>query len=139
MSSEQPAPAARRGGADAGLSLAGLIDVLDRADAMLPRQRPRPRRAAAHRGAGRAAGRGVALRPVPPLRAKPPAPAPRPAAPEITVVVVPDPPTRRGLRASLGALTRRLALWGAGADGEHLASWSPARPPRRPAPAPRGV
>src|SRR3954468_18882800 len=106
MSSEQPAPAARRGGPDADLSLAGLIDVLDRADATLPRQRPRPRRAAAHRGAGRAAGRGVAPRPGPPLRAKPPAPAPRPPAPEITVVV-PDPPTRRGLRASLGALTRR--------------------------------
>src|SRR3954466_6157803 len=110
MSSEQPAPAARRGGPDADLSLAGLIDVLDRADAMLPRQRPRPRRAAAHRGAGR----GVALRPVPPLRAKPPPRAAPPPAPEIPVVVVPDPPSRPGLRASLGAVTRRLALWGAG-------------------------
>src|SRR4051812_49682383 len=108
MSSKQPATgaepvvpsrsaaAARRGGPDADLSLAGLIDVLDRADAMLPRQRPRPRRAAAHRGAGRPAGRGVALRPVPPLRAKPPAPAPRPPAPEVTVVVAPAPPARPG-------------------------------------------
>lgn len=37
---------------DAGLTLAGLIDVLDRADDVLVRRRPRPRRSAVYRSAG---------------------------------------------------------------------------------------
>src|SRR5947209_8467541 len=57
------------------------------------------------------------------------------AVPVVSSQPAPAPRRGRGLRAWLGALTRRLALWGAGADGEHLASWSPARPaPGRPVP-----
>src|SRR3954470_6931176 len=86
MSSDQVAPAtgrlvpagaipaearAARRGADGDLTLAGLLDVLDRADDTADRRRARPRRGTATRPAGR----GVALRPVPPLRAFQPQPA----------------------------------------------------------------
>src|SRR4051794_9556435 len=72
-------PALQEGGrrADADLSLAGLLDVLDRADVMGPRRPARHRRSVAHRSS-----RGVALRPVPPLRS--PAAAPAAAVPVAT-------------------------------------------------------
>ncbi|MCF6745361.1 hypothetical protein E9529_14010 [Blastococcus sp. KM273128] len=99
-------------------ALAGLIDVLDRADQSRPRPRPRP---AAHRSA----------RPAP-LRSVQPAPAarvPRPVAFPVhspRVVVVPE-----RVREPLGGLRgigRRVALWGAGDQGQHLA-WRTTPPP----------
>ncbi|WP_209307854.1 hypothetical protein, partial [Geodermatophilus sp. DF01-2] len=45
------------------LTLSGLLDVLDRAEPLPPRGRPRPRRAAVHRSG--AARRPVAVRPIP--------------------------------------------------------------------------
>ncbi|MGY1724024.1 hypothetical protein [Blastococcus sp. SYSU DS0533] len=101
-------------------TLAGLIDVLDRADQTRPRSRPR---SAAHRAA----------RPAP-LRSVQPAPAaraPRPAGLPVyspRVVVVPE-----RVREPLGGLrgiARRMALWGAGDQGQHLA-WRTAPPPAR--------
>ncbi|RBY92335.1 hypothetical protein DQ244_08680 [Blastococcus sp. TBT05-19] len=136
-------------------SLAGLIDVLDRADA--GRLRPRP---PVHRTGGRPG----------PLRSVQPAPLARPvrvAAPLVPrVVVVPErvrqplgglrgivrraalwgsgeqheylawpvaahpTPAPRARRSALRALTRRVALWGAGERGEHLA-WGAPAPARR--------
>lgn len=129
MSSSRPAigPASAALRADRALhepagTLAGLIDVLDRADQSRPRPRPRP---ATHRTA----------RPAP-LRSVQPAPAarvPRPVALPVhspRVVVVPD-----RVREPLGGLRgigRRVALWGAGDQGQHLA-W---RTPPPPAPVP---
>ncbi len=93
-------------------TLAGLIDVLDRADG--PR-RPRP----VHRTAARPA----------PLRSVQPAPsarAPRiPVAPVPRVVVVPE-RVRRPL-GGLPGLVRRASMWGAGEHGEYLA-WRAAAP-----------
>jgi hypothetical protein len=141
-------------GREPARTLAGLIDVLDRADA--GRARPRP---AVHRSA----------RPGP-LRSVQPAPLARPtrAAAPLTprVIIVPDrvrqpiggvrgivrraalwgaggeneylawpasehrsaPAGRR--RAALRVLTRRVSLWGAGERGEHLA-WGAPAPARR--------
>src|SRR3954454_13146989 len=139
LSPAATSPVPSSSGADG--SLAGLLGVLDRADAMLPRQhrsrqpyRPgqaqRPWRSAATR-----ASRGVALRPVPPLRSSVPAPAPAPAdppAPPPPAVAVAAPPHRRRLRG----LARRAALWGAGPDGENLA-WNRSSAAAQP-PAPAG-
>ena len=57
-------------GSDAGLTLAALIDVLDRADEVLVRTRPRPRRSAMHRSpaARSAAARSSAVRSAPAAR-----------------------------------------------------------------------
>src|SRR4051812_36939613 len=101
-------------------SLAGLIDVLDRADAMLPRHRSRPRRSAAYRPAGRRVPTPVRPVPAPPAGRALPAPAPRTVA---------APPSAHGVRARLHAVVRRLALWGAGPDGAYLA-WGGPRPSR---------
>jgi hypothetical protein len=151
MGTEQTAAAAAAPAADAGLTLAGLIDVLDRADDGSGRRRPHPRRAVVHRptavrtGSDRwdpprrstpsairpgmprtAPSRPVPLRsvrPAPPARVPPPAAAPpAPARP----APAPEPP--RGLRARLRSLIRRVALWGAGPDGAHLA-WGAPPPP----------
>ncbi|WP_040338932.1 hypothetical protein [Candidatus Blastococcus massiliensis] len=111
--------------AESASSLAGLIDVLDRADGPQSRLRSRP----VHTGAFRASGRQTPLRsvqPAPSARAErlPAAPAMR--TPRVTVVPEPERRPITGLRD----LTRRIALWGGGTDGEYLA-W------RTPAPAPR--
>ena len=130
MSSSQPAgrPAAPAVPADRGQSegagaLAGLIGVLDRADEVRPRPRPR---AAAHRSAARPA----------PLRSVQPAPSARaartPAGPVRTPQVVVVPERVRQPLGGLRGITRRMALWGAGDHGENLA-W---RTPHRPAPQP---
>ncbi|RZU33883.1 hypothetical protein BKA19_3623 [Blastococcus saxobsidens] len=101
------------GGRAATSTLAGLIDVLDRADGVRPRQR-----SATHRTAGRPG----------PLRSVQPAPRARsarvPAVPVPRVVVVPD-RVRRPLGGVRG-LVRRVALWGAGEQGEYLAWHLPA-------------
>jgi hypothetical protein len=121
-------------GRDPARTLAGLIDVLDRADGGLVGQRPRPRRSAAYRPVGsRAGGRTVPLRSIQPAPMARPAPAVHPApgalapgtlAPGTLTPVVPAPaPTVGRLRA----FTRRVALWGAGPQGEYLA-WRPAAP-----------
>lgn len=116
---------------DTGRGLAGLIDVLDRAEGVLPRRSARPARSAAYRTTAHRAGgsRAVALRPVPPAPAARPAPVAAPplaavpsavpAAPR-AVVVRPRPPAPRP------GLVRRLALWGAGPDGAYLAWGAPA-------------
>ncbi|CCG01093.1 hypothetical protein [Blastococcus saxobsidens] len=118
----RPAGAAVRAdlsGREPASTLAGLIDVLDRADGGLPRQRTRP---AAHRSGAR---------PVP-LRSVQPAPSARAArrpveAPRTPrVVVVPE-----RVRQPLGGLrgvARRAALWGGGDQGEYLAWRTPAFP-----------
>jgi hypothetical protein len=115
--------------------LAGLIDVLDRADGAGP-ARPLRHRSAASSRAG--AGRAV------PLRSVRPAPPARPV-PTLPRVVQDDPaPTDWSLPAGgaaasipqspLSALVRRVALWGAGPQGEYLA-WRAA--PAVVAPAPQ--
>jgi hypothetical protein len=103
-------------------TLAGLIDVLDRADGVPASRRPQARRASTHRPGGSRTG---AVRTVP-LRSVQPAPMAR-ATPAPRVLVLPEPqrPPVRGL----SGLLRRAALWGAGAQGEYLA-W------RVPPPAP---
>jgi hypothetical protein len=118
-------------GRDPAQTLAGLIDVLDRADGALVGRRSRPRRSAAYRPAGSRSGvRTVPLRSIRPAPMARPAPVP--AAPTVTVVVdTPDPALRQGI-------VRRVAMWGAGPQGEYLA-WrgsspkapAPARAPRR--------
>jgi hypothetical protein len=119
-----PAPAARMPAdlsrRDPGRTLAGLIDVLDRADGELVRQRPR--RPAAHRPAGARSG---AVRTVP-LRSVQPAPTARPV-PGVVRVHQDAPSADSQGRGRLDALTRRVALWGAGPQGEFLAWHSPAR------------
>jgi hypothetical protein len=139
-------PAARPAGPrEPGAGLAGLIDVLDRADPSVAFRRPLPRHTAGRRTAG-ALGRPAPLppaRPVPVLRATDRTPPTRPAGPapdadappagaglELLRRVVP-----RGAGACLRgwrAVVRRAALWGAGPDGVNLA-WHT----RRPAAAPR--
>lgn len=115
-------------------ALSGLLAVLERAEALPPADRPRPRRAARHAAAGSA--RRAALptaRPVLPPRARPvaaPAVPPRPATPAPVMwrpAGAPPVPAPAAPRRQPG-LARRLALWGAGPDGAHLA-WN------RPAPA----
>ena len=139
MSSSERVTAARMPadpiGRDTGHTLAGLIDVLDRADGGSVHGRSRTRRPATYRPAGSRAGavRTVPLRsvqPAPTARAVPgavpgpaPAPLPAPAAGRLHTVI------------------RRAALWGAGRHGEYLAWQSTAhptaRPTARPAVAPR--
>jgi hypothetical protein len=153
MGTEQAAAAATvpNGPPNAGLGLAGLIDVLDQADGALGPRRPRPRRAAVHRSpsmrlvadrwdplrefAPRAATRPTSLRAAPsrhlhsrpvPLRSVRPAPPARVPAP--VPAAAPLPPAPRGLRAGLRSFVRRMALWGAGPGGAHLA-WGAGRPP----------
>jgi hypothetical protein len=160
MGTEQTAAVAALPVSDAGLTLAGLIDVLDRADDALGPRRPRPRRAVVHRSPAtrmvadrwdplresaphavrprslRATpSRPVPVRPVP-LRSVRPAPPARVPVPRV-VPTAPAPAAEplRGLRATLRALVRRVALWGAGPDGAHLAWGAPPPPPvYRPAP-----
>jgi hypothetical protein len=105
--------------------LAGLIDVLDRADG--PSAAGPRRRATAHRPAGSRTGsiRSVPLRSVRPAPMARPTPASVPAEPPR---VAPAAPVAAAPVPSVGllrGLTRRAALWGAGAHGEYLA-WSPA-------------
>src|SRR4051795_341196 len=111
------APLVPSSSAEPDRSLAGLLDVLDRADAMLPRQPHRPRRSAAYRSS-----RPAALRPVPPLRSSssppparrpfPPRRSPSPPAPAAAPAEAAAPlpvPAPGGLRG----LVHRAALWGA--------------------------
>jgi hypothetical protein len=126
MSDERPTTAAAARmpadltGRDSGRSLAGLIDVLDRADGGTPRRRPLPRHAAAARAAAHRSGavRTVPLRSVRPAPPARPAPVPFRALPQAPATTVPAYSTPPGVVARL---TRRVALWGAGADGAHLA------------------
>ncbi len=119
------------------LTLGGLLDVLDRAEPLPARGGSRPGRAALRRAG--AARRPAAVRPVPLPAARPrslgPAPA-APAAPARTAPArtapAPVPTVRRGLRARVRGLVRRLALWGAGPGGAHLAWGRPAAPAPRP-------
>ena len=118
-----------------GHGLAGLIDVLDRADGVPSGRRPQPRRASAHRPAGARAGavRTVPLRsvqPAPMARATPARPAPR--APRAYVLPEPE----RVPLGGLSGLLRRAALWGSGPQGEYLA-WRVAPPVAAPATARR--
>src|SRR4051794_18137250 len=115
MGTEQTAAAAAAGPAadDAGLTLAGLIDLLDRADDGVGPRRPRPRRAVVHRSPAARPGtrRTTPSRPVPLRSVRPAPPARVPAA-----AAAPPAPGRpvaepsRGLRARLRALVRRVAL-----------------------------
>lgn len=100
-----------------GRTIAGLIDVLDRADGPATR-RPQPRRTSAHRPTGSRAG---SVRTVP-LRSVQPAPMARPAAPAPRAYVLPEP--ERAPITGLADLVRRAAMWGAGPRGENLA-WRP--------------
>jgi hypothetical protein len=155
MGMEQTAAAAAVP-ADPGLTLAGLIDVLDRADAGLGPRRPRPRRAVVHRspamrvvadrwdplresapygtprpGSLRGTPRPLPLRTVP-LHSVRPAPAARVPAPAVAPPMPARPapaPEPRGLRAALRSLVRRVSLWGAGPGGAHLAWGAPPPPP----------
>jgi hypothetical protein len=158
MGTEQTAAAAAVPTGEAGLTLAGLIDVLDRADDGVGPRRPRPRRAVVHRSpAMRMVAdrwdplresapyavprpgtlRGTPSRPLPvrtvPLRSVRPAPPARVPAPAVApappVRPAPAPEPSGGLRAALRALVRRVALWGAGPGGVHLAWGAPPPPP----------
>ncbi|RFU20241.1 hypothetical protein [Geodermatophilus marinus] len=103
-----------RGRGAADLTLGGLLDVLDRVDAAPERRRSGPPRATAVRPT---AVRPVPVprpRPAPPARAATPGPAGRPPATAAA-------PARPGL-------LRRLALWGAGPSGAHLARGRAAPP-----------
>ncbi len=116
------------------LTLSGLLDVLDRAEPLPARRGSRPGRAALHRtGAVR---RPAAVRPVPVPAARPRPPVPAPAAPAAAAPAwtapAPTPAVRPGLRARVRGLVRRLALWGAGPGGAHLAWGRPAAPAPRP-------
>ncbi|SDO05990.1 hypothetical protein [Geodermatophilus sp. DSM 45219] len=116
------------------LTLSGLLDVLDRAEPLPVRAGHRPRRAVVHRAAvarPRAAVRPV---PVPAQRPRPVTPVPAPAAVPGWTAPAPAPAPRPGLRTRVRRLVRRLAMWGAGPDGAHLA-WgrpAPAAPAQRP-------
>ena len=103
-------------------TLAGLIDVLDRADGAAARRRPHPRHAAAARAA---AYRSGAVRTVPLRRSgrrRPPVRRRcRSGRPRWRGTPRGRPATTPGL---LGRLTRRVALWGAGPGGAYLA-WQP--------------
>jgi hypothetical protein len=135
MSSSERATAVRMPadpmGRHTGRGLAGLIDVLDRADGGSVHGRSRrTRRPATYRPLGSRAG---AVRSVP-LRSVQPAPAARPVPGAVPVPeAVPLPAAGR-----LHSMIRRAALWGAGPRGEYLA-WRPtARAATvRPALAPR--
>jgi hypothetical protein len=108
-----------------GRSIAGLIDVLDRADSTPGARRPQARRASAHRPSGARPG---AVRTVP-LRSVQRAPMARPTAvPRVLVLREPE----RGTVTRLSEVVRRAAMWGAGPRGEHLA-WRVAPSPAAPA------
>jgi hypothetical protein len=90
----------------------------------------RPGRAALHRtGALR---RPAAVRPVPVPAARPRPVAATPAPAAAPVWTAPTPAARPGLRARVRGLVRRLALWGAGPGGAHLAWGRPAAQAPRP-------
>lgn len=117
------------------MTFAGLLDVLDRADGVRAGQRTRPRRPAAYRPAGSRSG----VRTVP-LRSVQPAPMARPvpsssAAPRPMVSIAPAATQGSALRLA----GRRMALWGAGPNGEYLAWPGPGsrRASRTPHAAPR--
>ena len=114
-------------GRDAAHSLAGLLGVLDRADELLVRRGPQPRRSVAHRPDAyrRGSARRIPLRPVPQ------APRARPTPGEQLAAATPAVRTAAAARG-WRALTRRAALWGAGPDGAYLA-WRGSAPM-----APRG-
>ncbi len=113
-------------------TLSGLLAVLERAEARPSAGRPRPRRAVLH-ASPRARGRHVLpmARPVLPPRPRPSAPAVVPAVvparPATPAPVMWRPATGRPVVQPPAAprrqpgLARRLALWGAGPDGAHLA------------------
>ena len=128
MSSSERATAARTPAdptfREAGRGLAGLIDVLDRADGGSMYPRSRPRRPATYRPAGSRAG---GVRTVP-LRSVQPAPMarPLPGVPPFGARALPTPAP-----GYLHTMIQRAALWGAGPQGEHLA-WGSARPTARP-------
>ena len=132
MSEERPTPAAASrmpadlSGRDSARTLAGLIDVLDRADSGAPPRRPLPRHAAAARAAAyrSGVGRTVPLRSVRPATAARPAPAPFRALPLTPAPSAAVAATTAGL---LARLTRRVALWGAGPGGAYLA-WHSSAP-----------
>jgi hypothetical protein len=111
-------PAAAFAAAEPGRTLAGLLDVLDRADVPAA-SRARTRRPAADRPDAyrRGTARRTPLRPVP--QAPPARPAPAGALPVAAPAAVRVPAAEQPGR--LRALTRRTALWGAGVDGEYLA------------------
>lgn len=138
-------------------SLAGLIDVLDRVDG--PAVGPARRRLPTHRSAAPGVGsRTSGTRPIAfrataarsrPLRSVQPAPAARrpAAAPVIEpgsywdmshapvpAAPVGSEPERSRAAARMTGLIRRAAMWGAGAEGEHLA-WRTAMATRVPAPS----
>jgi hypothetical protein len=113
-----PSVSADHPGRVQGRTLAGLIDVLDRADGAATARRPQPRRTSSHRHPGTRAG---AVRTVP-LRSVQPAPMARPTPAVPPAHALPE-PERAGV-AGLADLVRRAALWGAGPRGEHLA-WRP--------------
>jgi hypothetical protein len=111
------------------LTLSGLLDVLDRAEPQPARSGSRSGRAALHRTG--VARRPSAVRPVPVPAVRPRPLVPAPAAP-VRTAPAPAPAVRRGLRARVRGLVRRLALWGAGPDGAHLAWGRPVAPAPRP-------
>jgi hypothetical protein len=105
--------------------LAGLIDVLDRADGHAATSLRR--RARAHRPAGsRGSIRTVPLRSVRPAPMARPAHTPAPSTAE-AAHLAPDVLAATGATGPAGELrwlVRRAALWGAGPRGEYLA-WTP--------------
>jgi hypothetical protein len=101
-------------GRSSASTFAGLLDVLDRADAGLAARRPRSRRPAAYRPAGARSG----VRTVP-LRSVQPAPMARPVASAPRPMLSIAPAATQG--SSLRLVGRRMALWGAGPNGEYLA------------------
>ncbi len=129
----------------------GLLGVLERAAALPPAERPRGRRPVRHTSTGARGQRALPVaRPVLPPRTRPVAPAAVPprAVPPIAATPAPvmwrpaparaEPPAPAPRRPGL---TRRLALWGAGPGGAHLA-WNrpaPVPPAAVPAPAPARV
>lgn len=114
---------------ETGRSLAGLIDVLDRADGT-PAPRARTHRSAASRAAIQRATAGRAV----PLRSVRPAPPARPApAPFVAPQTAAEQPPAVATPGALSGLVRRVALWGAGSQGQYLA-WRPGLPVAHPAP-----
>jgi hypothetical protein len=112
-------PTAALSGAEPGRTLAGLLDVLDRAD-VPAHQRARSRRPSSDRP--EAHRRGAARRK--PLRSVPQAPPARPVPVGVLPAAAPVParvPAVAQRPGPLRSLTWRAALWGAGVDGEHLA------------------